>query len=336
MREIMKKILFATTALVATAGVAAADVAVSGSAEFGIFQNENASGDGSTGDLTKTRVFTDYNIRFSMSGEADNGLTFGATVDLDEVNDGGGNADMQDAARSPDATITMSFGGLSLTVGDTDSAFDARLTEVAVGSAINDDHTVHPGYNGNSLFDEPYGGQEIRVDYSFGDVTVSASMSPDRNATDFDTAFAIGVSYAADLGGIDLGLGLGYITTDEASAAGPATYDDALGVSIAAGFGGGFDAILNYSILTDDSAGAADDASHIAIGVGYTMNALTIGANYGSYDYDDAFANDNDGYGLTVNYDLGGGLEVQFGYGAGELETGTYEDTYSFGVAMSF
>ncbi|MEQ8367166.1 MAG: porin, partial [Roseicyclus sp.] len=48
----MKKVLFATTALVATAGVAAADVAVSGGAEMGLF--------GGSG--TETQFFTDIDV----------------------------------------------------------------------------------------------------------------------------------------------------------------------------------------------------------------------------------------------------------------------------------
>ena len=38
----MKKVLFATTALIATAGVASADIALSGGANFGILSNGTA------------------------------------------------------------------------------------------------------------------------------------------------------------------------------------------------------------------------------------------------------------------------------------------------------
>ena len=326
----MKTLLLASTALVATAGIAAAEVSISGMAELGIFQNENGSGDGSTGDLGKTRVFSDIDVTFSMTGETDGGLSFGASIDIDEV--GIGDANIDDAARLPDATIFMAFGPMRLTVGDTDSAFDARLTETAIGGAINDDHTVHPGYNGNSALDEAYGGQEIRFDYSFDAFTASVSVAPDRNATDFDTSFSVGVSYNTALAGLDLGVGLGYQQIDEAAS----LYDSRIGLSLSTKFDNGLTAILNYSSWSDDSSGGADDATHYAIGLGYTMNALTIGVNYGEYDFDDNFAADRDGFGLAVNYDLGGGLEAQLGYGGGSIDGGTYEDTYSLGVAMSF
>jgi outer membrane protein OmpU len=329
----MKTLLLASTALVATAGIAAAEVSISGYAELGIFQNENGSGDGSTGVLSKTRVFSDIDVTFSMTGETDGGLSFGASIDLDEAFDDGFNdGDVNDPARQPDSFIFMAYGPMRLTVGDTDSAFDARLTEVAIGGAINDDHTVHPGYNGNSALDEVYGGQEIRLDYSIDAFTGSISVSPDRNATDFDTSFSLGASYKASLAGLDLGLGFGYQKVDEAAA----LYDTRIGLSVATTFGNGLQAILNYTNWSDDSDNGADDGTHWGIGLGYTMNALTVGVNYGEYDVDDNFASDSSGFGLAVNYDLGGGLEAQLGYGGGDIDNGTYEDTFSLGVAMSF
>jgi outer membrane protein OmpU len=325
----MKTLLLASTALVATAGFAAAEVKITGWAELGIFQNENASGDGSTGDLSKVRVFSDIDVNFSMSGETDGGLSFGAQIDLDEAT----GADQTDAARLPSTTIFLSYGPATLTVGDTDSAFDARLTETAIGGAINDDHTVHPGYNGNSALDEAYGGQEIRFDYKFDAFTGSVSVAPDRNATDFDMSWSLGVSYNMDLAGLNLALGLGYQQVDEAAF----LYDRRIGVSAATKFDNGLQAIVNYTNWMDDSAGGADNGSHYAIGLGYTMNALTLGVNYGEYDVDDAFANDSSGFGVTANYDLGGGLVAQFGYGGGDIDgAADYEDTFSLGVSMSF
>lgn len=66
----MKKILFATTALVATAGVAAADVSFSGYGRFGAM-NDFA---GTTG------VYTRLRLQIDMTTEADNGLEFGARL----------------------------------------------------------------------------------------------------------------------------------------------------------------------------------------------------------------------------------------------------------------
>ncbi|WP_298259682.1 porin, partial [uncultured Litoreibacter sp.] len=81
----MKKVLFASTALVAFGGAAVADVALSGRAEMGIFsQNAAFQGVAPAGAADGVQFFTDIDVTFTMSGETDNGLTFGASVDLDE------------------------------------------------------------------------------------------------------------------------------------------------------------------------------------------------------------------------------------------------------------
>ena len=89
----MKKVLFATTALVATAGVASAEVALTGFAEMGITGGDNAFGDtyssGATNppvDDVNTNLHTDIGVTFTLSGETDGGLAFGGVhVSDDDV-----------------------------------------------------------------------------------------------------------------------------------------------------------------------------------------------------------------------------------------------------------
>ena len=101
---------------------------------------------------------------------------------------------------------------------------------------------------------------------------------------------------------------------------------------MSAGFGD-ITATVNY---TDISAGAGGlDGDHTAIGLTYAANGLTVHANWGEFDYTGTAA-DADGYGLAVNYDLGGGAVIQFGYGSGSTGTAASVDTWSLGLAMSF
>ena len=310
----MKKVLFATTALVASAGFAAAEVSLSGSAEIGIID----SGAGSA------EFHSDMDVTFSLSGETDNGLTFGATIDLDEAGDDGAAGALADGIdANPTRTnngfaveehsVFISGGFGTVTMGDTDGAFDWAMQEVnLVGGSIADDETAHAGFSGNGGFDGDNDGQILRYDYSFGAFAIAASVELEDTGTvngAGDDIYALGFKYDADFGGIAVGFGLGY--ADDGT-------NDLLGLSIDADFGNGFVAGLNY---TDNDTGA----DHTAIGVGYTMDALSIGVNYGEFD------GGADGFGLAVNYDLGGAV-VQFGYG--DSSNGT--DTYSLGVAMSF
>ena len=322
----MNKILLATTALVATAGFAAADVTLSGSAEMGIADSGNG-----------VEFHHDLDVRFTLSGETDGGLTFGATIDLDEVGDD--NTCEFDAAGaitndpgtagscggdgigsgSGEHAVFISGGFGTLTLGDTDGAFDWAMQEVAIGSSIADDHSTHAGYNGNSGIDGANGGdgQVLRYDNTFGDFGVALSAELDDAGTAGGDKFGIGLKYNAALGGLDLGLGLGYQDFDAGSIA---------GLSVDTTFANGLRAILNYS----DYSNHVTYDSHVALGLGYTSGALTVSANYGEYSGLVA-AGDADGYGIAVNYDLGGAA-VQFGY----ADDSNDADRWSLGLAMSF
>jgi outer membrane protein OmpU len=309
----MKKVLLATSALVASAGIAAADVEITGFAEMGILD-----------DGAETQFHTDIDATFKMSGETDSGLTFGATIDLDE--EGG----FSNTNGGPEA-VFISGGFGTLTMGDTDGAYDAALQEIGIGGSIADDHTAHGGYNGNSGLDGTYDGQVARYDYSFGDLSVHLSAEIDDTGAG-DPVVGLGVKYATSFGAVDLGLGLGYQTVDTGVIDG-----DLLAVSVDANFSGGFRAILNYAV--GDVAGAPADPEYVGIGIGYTSGPLTATVNYGSYDDWILKADpDSSGFGLAVDYDLGGGAEMQFGYGNTDDTVGGLNDgdTWSFGLAMSF
>jgi outer membrane protein OmpU len=324
----MKKVLFATTALVATAGVASAEVAVTGWAEMGIF--------GGTG--METQFFTDIDVLFRMSGETDNGLTFGAGVDLDEngaftVNDDGG------------AFMFLSGNFGTVTMGDTDGALDWALTEAWVGNAgsIADDETAHAGALG-SYGDGAYDGQILRYDNTFGDFGVAVSAEIDDTGVRTN-GFAVGFRYGMDMGGADVGFGVGYQTFTAAAGYLPGNLSTAFIGPFAGGedvsivgisadvSSNGFSAGVQYSMWDNDFT---VDFTHLALGIGYTTGAITVSANYGQYDGDIAGFWDVQGWGLAAAYDMGGGASINAGYGTSEyfgVDTGS---TFSLGVAMSF
>lgn len=309
----MKSILFASTALVAFAGAASAQgVALSGSAEMGIIDS-NATG-------VDVGFHTDIDVTFTMSGETDNGLTFGATVDLDE------NGAFANTTQGGETIfISGSFG--TLTMGDTDGAFDWAMTEVNFNSgSINDDETAHAGFSGNAGLDGTFDGQIARYDYAIGDLSFALSAELDDTAGAVsDAVMGVGFKYGLDLGGTTIALGLGYQTTSVAT-----VDSDLIGVSANATFGS-ITAGINFSTLEVGTA----ETDHVAVGLGYSSGPISLNVNYGSFDTGLA-ATDRDGFGLSAGYDLGGGATVQFGYGSGEVGTAGSVDTYSLGVAMSF
>jgi outer membrane protein OmpU len=155
-------------------------------------------------------------------------------------------------------------------------------------------------------------------------------------------------------------LGLGYADVDSA---------EAIGVSAAATLANGLAFGINYTDYDDTEFGDAFDSddiaflgtdgtivgttptgaelaalgfddieleSHIGIGVGYSVGAISLHANYGEYDLDQG---DISGFGLTAGYDLGGGAIVQAGYGRSDYDFGGDDeetDVFSLGVRMNF
>ena len=89
-------------------------------------------------------------------------------------------------------------------------------------------------------------------------------------------------------------------------------------------------AIVSYS----DEYVAGVSTTHTGLGLCYTTGALTVSANYGVYDTVGVL--DTDGYGLAVNYDLGGGAVVMAGYGSGSVAGEPSVDTWSIGLGLSF
>ncbi|PZX18850.1 outer membrane protein OmpU [Palleronia aestuarii] len=372
----MKQILFATTALVASTSFAMADVDISGFAEMGIFGGENT--DGSEID---TQFHTDIDATFSMSGETDNGLTFGASVDLDEqigdnnADDGlGESGATRDDSDDGGATMFVSGSLGTLTMGDTDGAYDFALSESIIGATLRDDNE-HLGYSGNNEMDGLYDGQIVRYDYTFGAFTVAVSAeiddAPDSGLIDFDnfdgqgfttneigsfletqaaeidndTVLSVGGRYQGTFGAADFGVGVGYqragndqivsITTNEAGDAITDVEFENEAVE-AYGFSVDFSMENGFQGVLDYSEydNLAGLDNHLGLAAGYEFGALLVALNYGKFELEDG--GDNSGYALTANYDLGGGAQLQGGYAQNKPESGEDYDRFSFGIAMSF
>jgi len=365
----MKKLLLASTALVATAGFAAADVSLSGSAEIGIKRGFDES---------HSEFHHDLDVTFGLSGETDSGIAFGATIDLDEVSNG-----------IPDTngphSVFVSAGGATLTMGDTDGAFDARIAETGgPAGSIADDHTTHAGFSSDGGFspseagtdpiyydgtnvvqdgdfnpntdilitpgsagsdDGPglgldgfYDGQVARFDYAFSGATFSLSAEADDTG-EGSPIWGAGVSYEADLAGVTLGFGLGYQAVQDYSIGAVELDSDVWGVSVSGELAGGFSGVIKYAVQnfsSDVTTGGitGDSIEHFGIGLGYEMNQLSLGINYGNFFVE----NDEvqSGLGIAANYDLGGGLVAQAGYGSSTFERADDGDQFSLGLAMSF
>ena len=126
----MKKLLIASTALVATAGMASADITISGSAAAGIHSglDSGASADG---------VYSQAGVDFSMSGATDNGIAFSASVNIDagtEVDTADFELDGVDANAVSFGSLSMTgaFGTLTFDDGGIDNLYNGDFTAADV------------------------------------------------------------------------------------------------------------------------------------------------------------------------------------------------------------
>ena len=158
----MKKLLIASTALVATAGMASADITISGSAAAGIHSglDAGASADG---------VFSNAGIDFAMTGATDNGITFAASISADagtEIDQGDFELDGADAG-------TMSLGSVSMTG--------------TFGTLTFDDGGIDNLYNGDFT----------AADVSYSTTVGAISLSVAHDTAESDDANSMSAGYAA-------------------------------------------------------------------------------------------------------------------------------------------
>ena len=288
--------------------MAAAEVSISGFAEMGV-----AGSKGSDAKLHK-----DIDIGYDASGATDTGLSFGLSIDLDNAP---GGSDAYDAAGN--VHISGAFG--TLTLGDTDGAFDKALTEVGSATAIADDHTSHNGYDGNSGLDGSTGngGNILRYDYSLGAITssVSGEFAADDSS---DSVLGVGVAWSGDVGGIGIGVGLGHQIRSSADAS-------ISGVSVSVDMGNGISFVVNTSGKDADGT----RTTHNAVGVAYTVGDLTIGVNGGQKKHKGETNRNDSGAGFAAVYSLGSGVAFQVGAGSGK-EGDAKSSSWSAGLAFSF
>lgn len=303
----MKRLFLSTTALALAGSAAVAEVSISGSAEMGI--------SGKKGEDAK--LHRDIRVKFGLSGATDTGLSFGASADLHNAG-----KFRTDPSMSGAVHISGAFG--TLTLGDTDGAFDKALSEVGSATAIADDHTSHDGYDGNSGLDgEVNSGNILRYDYSLGDITasISGAFAADDSS---NSVLGVGVAWSGDVGGIGVGVGVGHQTQSSADAS-------ISGASVSVDMGNGISFVVNSS--RKDMGGT--QTSHNALGVAYTAGDLTIGVNGGQKKHKGATNRNDSGAGFAAVYSLGSGVAFQVGAGSGK-EGETKGSSWSAGLAFSF
>lgn len=292
----MKNLLLASTVLVASASLSYAEVELSGDARMGIIDDFNSA------DIAFT---SRARVKFTLSGETDGGLAFGASFRVDQQDDEDGKASDGEAG---EVFISGAFGRLSM--GDVDGAALAAVGHVdGVGlTGLEDLNETDFFANGGDFgTNDP----SALYEYSVGSLSLYLSAT---NPSGIDEAQAVGVKYA--------------INDAITVSAGYEHYD--------IGFGGsdtqyilGADATFGTVTLKARYADSDFDTQQTSVSATYTADALAVTGYYMDNGYDGYEA-----FGLGAAYDLGGGAKIVGGYV--DTDSAGDQDAFDLGVSFEF
>jgi outer membrane protein OmpU len=370
----MKKLLLATSILAGTAGLAAAEITLSGDARMG-FLDDFVYSDTAEDDIGFT---SRARVGFTFSGETDGGLSFGASFRADNSNG---------AASGTAGSVFLSGAFGKVSMGDVDGAALAAVGHVdGVGLTGLSDRNESAFIGNGGLGDDDLtdieslnttlggddtnfgftGDPSVLYEYTTGNVGLFVGVSNPGFQADFDLdgdditdittdgiAWTLGANYTTDA----YKFGIGYEDLD-------VDFNDGAGVNVAnlsadhlylgadATFGA-FTGKVRWgqaSIDTTDDTGAAivgddipTDFDQWSLSGTYAMDAISVTGFYADKQFENSLgANvlERQSLGLGASYDLGGGAKVIGGIVDDEITNGagaSVSDTaFDFGVSFSF
>jgi outer membrane protein OmpU len=345
----MKKLLIATTALVATAGMASADITITGSANAGYYSglsNKDAKAAVTTATLT-TGSFAYVDVSAGDIKHINNGtaaVTLGAG---DKVLSGTNGVPTSAASVGTytDAGIYSNAGIVATMTGATDSGitFSASVdaeagTEVDTGDfeydgaasgAFGFGAVTASGAFGtltfddagiDNLYDDDLGAADVKYSTTIGGVTLAAAVDANAAQGAGDTTSMSG-SYTS--GAMTFTLTSSDSTAGtSASAAVSYVVSDAFTVRADTDQAGGKEAVQSIGVTTalNGISIVADSSNNSTwdVSLGYTVSGVAL-----SYANDEA-----DAWNATASYSLGGGATAKAGINA--------EDSMYAGVSFAF
>jgi predicted porin len=310
LREKMKKILVASSALVAVAFAGQAQASEKISLSVGGYM-EQWMGVASQDDAYDgyNAFQSDTEVHFSGSTTLDNGIEVGAKIELE--GEGGNSGTMIDEQY---LYVNGGFGQVKLGAED-GAANDMTILAPSTGPVNAQDGDLTSWVNVSTSDANYYtvGGDAKRVTYYtpvLGGFRAGVSYTDDKASENLDKAqtsnsvVSLGVEYKADFDGVNVAV----------SATGEEDQDTEgqwwhVGTNV--GFGN-FTVGASYGAADDDLGGANDTAkSGYDLGVSYTMDAATVSATYYSETEEQgtgAGEDELDTVHLGLAYTLGAGV----------------------------
>ncbi|SMX41984.1 porin [Octadecabacter ascidiaceicola] len=301
----MKNMLLASTALVAFAGAAAAEVSFTGDVTVGY------------NDDVEDGFYYDAGVDVGLSQALDNGLTAAASFDLNIIDENG----------RPNGT-DVNFDDWEMSLSSDTAGLHFGVTDFAAET-----HWQSAGDMGADNFSDASDEIVLRGDLSFGNVDASVSYAvADDNGVEADDDFTqLSLGVVGTFGNFTVGMAYQEASGLFGGVSGSVANGDYVDAEVLGLFAqtsvAGFDVELAYA----ENSTAGTDSTGIE--VGYTVGDITLGAYYVmesvandamgvSVAYASgpvsvaAYYNDdrgNDEYALQGSYDVGNGLVITAG-----------------------
>jgi len=318
----MRKVLLATTALVAMTGAAAADVTVNGYYEF----NYTATSDDRTDTYDTMGDDTEVHIGFNTT--SDNGLTYGMKVEIET------SATDDLTVNNDEASMYISGDFGKITLGENDGAAEDGVLWSgnthfmgAWGSSVTkknssgtamlvDDHVYYgPGGNGMKVkYNSPNVGG-FTFAYSMEDKG-SSSASEDTQAS---------IVYSMDMGGVGVSVSAGMNDSGESSDTNEAAFQF---IQLTSG-----DLTVTGGRSTHDNASDSADIDTTLLGLDYSVNdQITVSAEYlNSQNGTSGNKDELDATGFGVSYNIAPGLNFDLTHHTYEVTDATSSSTNNDG-----
>jgi hypothetical protein len=250
----MKRILLTTTALTMTAGIAAADVSITGDFRLGFNDTDSdapAAVPATTHD-NKLGVYNDAGIAIAMSSTLDNGMAAGITVDLDGNDFASQAKDRYTFSLSNDST-NVSFGSVE---------YSARTNWTSAGDMATDGWANQNDDDKNVLrANTTVGGLKVSVSQSVAADTATASSDP------------ISLSISGSLGGAS------YVIANEGSTMGIAATTAVGGSTVTTAYST-TPSITSAAGVTPKTYHASQTDTSTGVKIAYPMGAIVATVSY--------------------------------------------------------
>mgnify|MGYP003959995137 FL=1 len=296
----MRKVLLASTAIIAVAGVAKAEISISGKFELG-YQTES---DDTTYD--QDAMFQNDNITFSFTNVTDTGLAISGTTVYDSD---------ADATDESSFTVAGDFG--AVTLGENDGAganfmpwvvaannnlgsYDSGVPAIDNTGASLVGAYAYPQYKSDDEVKVTYTSPSMggfSFGYSMADTAVTGTGTTSSD-TEANTSF--GASYSSDMGGVSV-----HITAmmEDSGEATDTSENDAYGISLSSG------GVTLAAATGGTKTGTTIDSDTSVIGVGYQVSDdLSVAYHYVDSENSITSGDTFKANGISASYNIASGL----------------------------